>query len=126
MVWTASPEDGPPAVNRMVPWRWCPPGPALLWLEGGAFRELAGMVTDPVCGMAVEPAGNPDATLDGRTWWFCSTHCRDEFTADPATFTGRQDEPTDAASQGKPGPSALAHTAHTADDEGDACSRTVR
>ena len=43
--------------------------------------------------MAVEPAGNRTATLDGRTWWFCSTHCRDEFTAHPAEFTGRHDEP---------------------------------
>ena len=77
--------------------------PRVLWLEDGAFRELAGMVTDPVCGMAVEPAGNSDATLHGRTWWFCSTHCRDEFTADPATFTGRQDEPADAASHGQTG-----------------------
>ena len=59
--------------------------------------------TDPFCGMAVEPAGNPDATLDGRTLWFCSTHCRDEFTADPAKFTGRQDVPADARGQGQPG-----------------------
>lgn len=21
-----------------------------------------------------------------RTWWFCSTHCRDEFAADPDRF----------------------------------------
>jgi putative ABC transport system ATP-binding protein len=60
----------------------------ILWLEDGAFRELDRMVTDPVCGMAVEPAGNPTVDLDGRTWWFCSMHCRDEFTADPDR-TGR-------------------------------------
>jgi len=58
----------------------------VLWLEDGAFRELAGMVTDPVCAMAVEPTGNPTITLDGQTWWFCSTHCLDEFTADPQRF----------------------------------------
>jgi putative ABC transport system ATP-binding protein len=75
----------------------------VLWLEDGAFRELAGMVTDPVCAMGVEPAGNPTATLDSRTWWFCSTDCRDEFTADPAKFTGRQDGPADAASQRQTG-----------------------
>jgi YHS domain-containing protein len=62
-----------------------------------------GMVTDPGCGMAVEPAGNPTATLGGRTWWFCSTHCREEFTADPARFTGRQGEPVDATGQGQIG-----------------------
>jgi putative ABC transport system ATP-binding protein len=58
----------------------------VLWLVDGTFRELTGMVADPVCGMAVEPAGNPTTTLDGRTWWFCSTFCHDEFTADPARF----------------------------------------
>ncbi|HEX6659919.1 MAG TPA: ABC transporter ATP-binding protein, partial [Ilumatobacter sp.] len=29
----------------------------VLWLEDGAFRELAGMAIDPVCGMAVEQTG---------------------------------------------------------------------
>jgi putative ABC transport system ATP-binding protein len=58
----------------------------ILWLEDGTFRELTGMVTDPVCAMAVEPAGNPTVTIDGQTWWFCSTHCHDEFTADPTRF----------------------------------------
>jgi putative ABC transport system ATP-binding protein len=58
----------------------------VLWLEDGTFRELKGMVTDPVCGMAVEPAGNPTTTLNGETWWFCSTHCHDEFTNDPDRF----------------------------------------
>jgi putative ABC transport system ATP-binding protein len=58
----------------------------VLWLEDGTFRELKGMVTDPVCGMAVEPAGNPTTTVDGTSWWFCSTHCHDEFTHDPARF----------------------------------------
>jgi putative ABC transport system ATP-binding protein len=58
----------------------------VLWLEDGTFRELTGMVTDPVCGMAVEPAGNPTITVDGATWWFCSTHCHDEFVNDPDRF----------------------------------------
>jgi putative ABC transport system ATP-binding protein len=58
----------------------------VLWLEDGRFRELATMATDPVCGMAVEPAGNPTVTVGGRTWWFCSAHCHDEFVADRARF----------------------------------------
>jgi putative ABC transport system ATP-binding protein len=58
----------------------------VLWLEDGTFRELTGMVTDPVCGMAVDPAGNPTITIDGTTWWFCSTHCHDEFVNDPGRF----------------------------------------
>ncbi len=58
----------------------------VLWLEDGAFRELAAMATDPVCGMPIEAADNPSLTLDTATWWFCSTHCRDEFDADPNRF----------------------------------------
>ena len=61
----------------------------VLWLEDGAFRELAGMATDPVCGMAVEQ----DATLhlegDGQEWWFCSDACRADFAAHPDTYRAR-------------------------------------
>ena len=58
----------------------------VLWLEDGQFRELAAMSTDPVCGMAVDTTSTYRAEQSGRAWWFCSTHCRDEFTADPARF----------------------------------------
>jgi putative ABC transport system ATP-binding protein len=58
----------------------------VLWLEDGTFRELTAMATDPVCGMPVDAAGNPATTIDGTTWWFCSTHCRDEFANDPDRF----------------------------------------
>jgi putative ABC transport system ATP-binding protein len=58
----------------------------VLWLEDGRFRELAAMATDPVCGMAVETGVGPHREHDGRTWWFCSTHCRDEFAAAPDRF----------------------------------------
>jgi putative ABC transport system ATP-binding protein len=58
----------------------------ILWLEDGQFRELAAMATDPVCGMAVETGHGPHRQHQGRTWWFCSTHCRDEFTATPDRF----------------------------------------
>lgn len=57
----------------------------VLWLEDGHFREIDAMVADPVCGMTVDR--NPDLALsrEGETWWFCSTHCRDEFSLDPVT-----------------------------------------
>jgi putative ABC transport system ATP-binding protein len=58
----------------------------VLWLEDGTFRELTAMATDPVSRMPVEAAGNPSTTLAGTTWWFCSTHCRDEFATDPDRF----------------------------------------
>lgn len=43
-----------------------------------------GQVTDPVCGMTVDPAtAAATAEHDGHTYHFCSPHCRDTFTADP-------------------------------------------
>ena len=58
----------------------------VLWLEDGTFHEIAGMVTDPVCGMTVEATSEfrlaGDATLR-----FCSAHCRDEFVAAAGVVT---------------------------------------
>jgi putative ABC transport system ATP-binding protein len=63
----------------------------VLWLEDGTFKELAAMATDPVCGMAVaEQEGNPHFRLNGRTWWFCSTTCREEFAGNSDHFVHRQ------------------------------------
>jgi putative ABC transport system ATP-binding protein len=64
----------------------------VLWLEDGEFRELAAMVADPVCGMAVETNG-PHSEVNGELWWFCSAYCRDEFAANPARFTTTADQP---------------------------------
>jgi putative ABC transport system ATP-binding protein len=62
----------------------------VLWLEDGTFRELATMATDPVCGMTVAQHDGPHLQLDGTVWWFCSTACREEFTADPGRFASNQ------------------------------------
>ena len=46
------------------------------------------MVRDPVCGMTIDPrtaAGSIEH--DGETYYFCSTGCRRQFEADPASFT---------------------------------------
>jgi YHS domain-containing protein len=65
--------------------------------------------TDPVCGMAVGPAGGgPRVDYDGETFHFCSEHCRDRFLSDPQTHAhphqhghehspGRGQAPTQAA-----------------------------
>ena len=58
----------------------------VLWLEDGAFSELATMTVDPVCGRAVERDSGPSVERDGETVWFCSTHCRDEYVDDPGRF----------------------------------------
>jgi Cu+-exporting ATPase len=48
-------------------------------------------MTDPVCGMAVDPAA-PQATVEhgGRTHLFCSAHCAARFRADPARYLGER------------------------------------
>jgi P-type Cu+ transporter len=44
-------------------------------------------MTDPICGMTVEPeraAGNH--VYNGQTYYFCSQHCLTEFKKDPEKF----------------------------------------
>lgn len=59
----------------------------VLWLEDGQFKELRTMATDPVCGMAVErERAVTEKWEDGRSWFFCSNGCREEFRTAPAAF----------------------------------------
>jgi uncharacterized protein len=51
----------------------------------GIFAALFGLTmrrgaTDPVCGMKVDRSRAVTATHDGHTYFFCSEHCRDEFS----------------------------------------------
>ncbi|MFQ5908257.1 MAG: YHS domain-containing protein [Thermoplasmata archaeon] len=45
------------------------------------------MATDPVCGMSVDE-GTTDytATHEGRTFYFCSSGCKETFEADPHRY----------------------------------------
>jgi Cu+-exporting ATPase len=44
----------------------------------------AAEVTDPVCGMTVDPAKTPHHAMHaGHAWHFCSDKCRTRFVADP-------------------------------------------
>lgn len=43
---------------------------------------------DPVCGMRVDPAtAVAQAEFEGATYLFCSRHCADTFSLDPAKFS---------------------------------------
>lgn len=54
-------------------------------------------VTDPVCGMQVDPATSKhQATHEGVTHHFCSARCRERFVADPQKYLSPQDEPAPA------------------------------
>jgi Cu+-exporting ATPase len=53
-------------------------------------REAAeSAAKDPVCGMAVDPstAARREA-YRGRTYYFCSAACHEQFTADPQRYAG--------------------------------------
>ena len=39
---------------------------------------------DPICGMTVDPATALHAERDGKTFYFCSEHCREKFLSTPA------------------------------------------
>jgi P-type Cu+ transporter len=47
------------------------------------------LVTDPVCGMTVDPGKTAHhAAHDGSDYHFCSGGCRTKFVADPETYLG--------------------------------------
>lgn len=57
-------------------------------------RPQPDSVRDPVCGMWVNPKTAPDSyAYRGQTYYFCRTHCRAEFEADPDRYLGSREPP---------------------------------
>lgn len=56
--------------------------------HGGHGKHGAdGQERDPVCGMTVDPGVAAGASVHaGKTYYFCSTSCRDEFEKAPARY----------------------------------------
>jgi Cu+-exporting ATPase len=51
--------------------------------------EQAAAATDPVCGMAVDPAtARASAAYKGRTYYFCCPSCKARFEAEPERYLG--------------------------------------
>ncbi|WP_339914185.1 heavy metal translocating P-type ATPase [uncultured Brevundimonas sp.] len=51
-------------------------------------------VTDPVCGMTVDPAATPHtASHSDQDYFFCSAGCQGKFVADPERYLGERVEP---------------------------------
>ena len=45
------------------------------------------MVTDPVCGMQIDPqTAGASVIYDGKTYFFCSENCKQQFERAPAHF----------------------------------------
>ena len=56
-------------------------------------------VTDPVCGMTIDPAkGVGSSSYNGETYHFCSRGCEAKFDAAPAQYAGAAAVPGEAAS----------------------------
>lgn len=66
-----------------------------------AAKPAAGNVTDPVCGMAVDPAtAQHHARHDDEEYHFCSAGCRAKFVADPGRYLGDGPRPEPEATPG--------------------------
>ena len=58
-------------------------------LGQGASVPATAVVRDPVCGMDVDPhATDLHSEHEGRTYYFCSAHCKAAFDSDPDSFVG--------------------------------------
>jgi Cu+-exporting ATPase len=48
-----------------------------------------GRVSDPVCGMRIDPASaSGSAEYGGQQYFFCSVSCQSKFKTDPARYAG--------------------------------------
>jgi Cu+-exporting ATPase len=53
------------------------------------------MQKDLVCGMSVDPNTAEDSTTyQGKTYYFCSTECKEKFDKRPTQFTKQQQQPS--------------------------------
>lgn len=50
-------------------------------------KETAARTKDPVCGMEIDPAKSKEKSVhNGKTYYFCSSHCKAEFEKNPAKY----------------------------------------
>jgi Cu+-exporting ATPase len=45
---------------------------------------------DPICGMDVDQASSLHVERDGKTFFFCSDHCRQKFLSNSETTKGEE------------------------------------
>lgn len=48
------------------------------------MNESKSVTKDPICGMTVDEKTALNAARDGKTFYFCSEHCRSKFLATAA------------------------------------------
>jgi len=60
----------------------------------GDEHDAKDLVTDPVCGMKVDPAqSTPRIEHEGKVFHFCSDHCRHKFQAEPEHYLQQASPP---------------------------------
>jgi Cu+-exporting ATPase len=47
------------------------------------MKESQSVTKDPICGMTVDETTALHADRDGKTFYFCSDHCRQQFLSAP-------------------------------------------
>lgn len=47
------------------------------------MKESKAVTKDPICGMTVDEATAFHAEREGKTFYFCSDHCREKFLSTP-------------------------------------------
>ena len=48
------------------------------------MKQSKSVTKDPICGMTVDETTAVHAERDGKTFYFCSDHCRQKFLSTPA------------------------------------------
>jgi Cu+-exporting ATPase len=96
-----------PAVAEPAPTAAPTPAPHPTMPAADPQKTSADKVKDPVCGMTVNQdqatADGLTAEVDGKTYFFCSEDCKEQFKQDPQRFlTDKADKPvhTDAPAHG--------------------------
>jgi len=51
------------------------------------MNDTKSATKDPICGMTVDKATAIHTERDGKTFYFCSDHCRQKFLSTPAGAT---------------------------------------
>jgi Cu+-exporting ATPase len=75
--------------------------PAKYLAKAAAPQTAPATVTDPVCGMKIDPATAAGSLAQGATtYYFCSTHCLQRFKADPRKFLGQVASVPETAPEG--------------------------
>ena len=71
----------------IMPVRWRLSSRSPKYDTGTQMTEIETKALDPVCGMTVDPnraAGSYE--YQGKTYYFCSTHCLHRFRENPQAF----------------------------------------